>query len=72
MDVQATKLKLLKFILENENSDFIARLAEFIRKEEGDFWNDLSEVEQKEIIQGIEELDEGKRIEYDSFLKKIS
>ena len=72
MDIQTTKLKLLKIILENENSEFIQRVADFVKKEKKDIWNELSSFEQKEIIQGIKDLDNGKRISYESFLKKIS
>ena len=72
MDIQTTKLALLKLILENENAEFIQRLAEFVSKEKPDFWDDLSPSDQKEIKKGIEELDKGKRVPYQSFLKKIS
>lgn len=72
MDIQTTKLELLKTILENEDSEFIQRIADFVKKEKTDFWNELSPSEQKEIKKGIEDLDNGKRVSYDSFLKKIS
>ncbi|MBZ9728906.1 hypothetical protein LB467_04340 [Salegentibacter sp. JZCK2] len=72
MDIQTTKLKLLKTILENENSEFIQKVADFVQKESSDFWDELNEIEQKEIKQGIEDLDRGKRVSYESFLKKIS
>ncbi|MGV8992953.1 MAG: hypothetical protein ACOH1O_02540 [Flavobacterium sp.] len=65
-------MKLIKAILEDENSEFIQRVADFVQKEKKDFWSELSLAEQKEIKRGIEELDEGKRISYESFLKKIS
>ncbi|TVZ28131.1 hypothetical protein JM83_3235 [Gillisia sp. Hel_I_86] len=72
MDIQTTKLELLKTILETENTDFIQRVADFVKKEKVDFWDELSLSEQSEIKQGIEELDKGKRVSYKSFLKKIS
>lgn len=72
MDIRTTKLELLKTILETENTDFIQRLADFVKKEKVDFWNELSLSEQSEIKQGIEELNKGKRVSYESFLKKIS
>lgn len=72
MDIQATKLELLKIILENENSEFIQRVSDFVKNEKKDFWHELSLSEQKEIKKGIEDLDKGKRISYESFLKKIS
>ena len=72
MDIRTTKLELLKTILETENNDFIQRVADFVKKEKVDFWDELTLTEQTEIKQGIEELDNGKRISYESFLKKIS
>ena len=65
MDIQATKLELLNGILENENSDFV-------KNEKIDFWDELSISEQKEIKKGLKDLNNGKRISYESFLEKIS
>tara|TARA_R110002124_G_C8761073_1_gene499141 strand:- start:503 stop:721 length:219 start_codon:yes stop_codon:yes gene_type:complete len=72
MDIQSTKIELVKTILAIENNDFIQKVAEFIKKEKADFWTELSIAEQNEIREGINELDKGKRVSYDSFLKKIS
>lgn len=72
MDIRTTKLELLKTILENENSEFIQRVADFVKNEKTDFWDELSLSEQKEIKEGIEELEKGKKVSYKSFLKKIS
>ena len=72
MDIKTTKIELVKAILEIDNNEFIQRVADFINKEKVDFWNELSSSEQKEIKQGIQELDQGKKVSYDSFLKKIS
>ena len=43
-----------------------------MENEKADFWTELSVTEQNEIREGINELDKGKRVSYDSFLKKIS
>ncbi len=72
MDIQTTKLELLKIILENENSEFIQRVSDYVKKEKKDFWNELNLSEQKEIKKGIEDLNKGKRVSYESFLNKIS
>jgi hypothetical protein len=72
MDIRTTKLELLKTILENENFEFIQRVAEFVKKEQIDFWDELSLSEQKEIKKGVAELDQGKRVSYESFIEKIS
>lgn len=72
MDIQSTKIELVKTILAIDNNDFIQKVAEFIKNEKVDFWTELSISEQNEIREGINELDKGKRVSYDSFLKKIS
>ena len=72
MDIQSTKIEIVKTILAIENSDFIQKVADFINKEQIDFWNELSTTQQNEIKKGIDELNQGKRVSYDSVLKKIS
>ena len=73
MNIQTTKIELVKMILNIENYEFIQKVTDFIKKnEKTDFWDDLSLSEQKEIKQGIEELDNGERIAYKDFLEKIS
>ncbi len=72
MDIQSTKIELVKTILAIENIEFIQRVADFINNEKIDFWHELSISEQNEIKKGIDDLNVGKRVSYDSFLKKIS
>lgn len=72
MDIKTAKLELLKTILETENTDFIQKIADFVKKEKNDFWEELTLSEQSEIKNGIEELEKGKRVSYETYLKKIS
>ncbi len=73
MNIQTTKIELVKMILNIENYEFIQKVTDFIKVNgDADFWDDLSLSEQKEIRDGIEELDKGDRVAYSEFLKKIS
>ena len=72
MDIQSSKIELVKKILNIDNIDVIQKVTAFINKENADFWNELSLEEQSEIKKGIQDLDNGLRIEYSEFLKKIS
>ena len=73
MDIQTTKIELVKMILNIENIEFIRKVKYFIKKNaKTDFWDDMSMSEQKEIKRGIAELDKGERIAYNEFLTKIS
>jgi hypothetical protein len=72
MDIQSSKIELVKIILNIENDKLIEKITEFIQKEKVDFWDELSATQQEEIENGIAELNKGKRIEFNDFLKKIS
>jgi len=63
--MQITKFELIETILDQVNSNCV-------KKEKVDFWEEISLTDQSEIRNGIEELDKGKRVLYESFLKKIS
>jgi hypothetical protein len=72
MDIQTSKIELVKLILNIENDQFIEKITAFIQNEKADFWSELSTAEQKEIEKGLKQLDEGKRVSFNDFLKKIS
>ena len=72
MDIRTSKIELVKMILNIENDKFIEKITEFVQKEKIDFWNELSLSEQKQIEKGIKQLNKGKRVEFNDFLKKIS
>lgn len=73
MSLNASKIELVKMILDLNNPAFIDRISDFIKENKSaDFWEELTNSEQDEIKKGIRELDEGKRITYHEFLKKIS
>jgi hypothetical protein len=72
MDIEASKIELVKIILNINNDRFIQKVADFINNEKSDFWNDLSTNEQAEIKKGIEQLNKGKRVPFKDVLKKIS
>lgn len=72
MDIKTSKIELVKMILNIENDRFINKITDFIKKEKDDFWNELSEADQQEILEALEQLDSGKKVTYADFLKKIS
>lgn len=72
MDIETSKIALVKLILNIENDTFIKKVTDFINNEKADFWNELTAAEQTEIKDGINQLNQGKRISYKEVLKKIS
>ena len=72
MDIQTSKLELVKLIINIDNQKIIDKLIRVLKSGEEDFWLELSEQERKEIELGIKQLDSGQRISFDDFIKKVS
>lgn len=72
MDIQASKIELVKMILDLEDSKLIEKVRKLITKENKDFYTELSEDQKLEIQFGIEQLDRGEKVSWDDVLKKIS
>lgn len=72
MDIETSKIELVKIILNIDNDRFIKKVTDFINNEKSDFWNELSANEQAEIKKGIEQLDKGKKVSFKDVIKKIS
>ena len=71
MNLQAEKIELVKMLLDTENPEIIESIKNIFKKENTtDFWDELSLSEQSEIKQGIEELNKGKRVSFESFMQK--
>ena len=72
MNLQTTKLELIKLILSIDNPKLIEKVANYLYNESGDFWNELTEEQKTEIKLGMKQIDEGKSSSWDDFLKKVS
>ena len=72
MDLQASKLELVKLIVNIDNGKVIDKILRVLKSEQEDFWLELSEIEKEEIQIGIKQLDSGNRISIDDFLARVS
>jgi len=72
MDTQASKIELAKLILELEDPKLINKIRELLLDESSRFRKSLTEEEKEEIELGLEHLNQGERISFEDFLKKVS
>ncbi len=71
MNIQAEKLEIVRMILDTENPQIISSIKQlFSSYRESDFWHNLSELQQREIIEGIEEVENNEVVDYEVFIKK--
>lgn len=72
MDLQTSKLELVKLIVNIDNQKIIDKILKVLKSDQEDFWLELTPQEKEEIRTGIEQLDAGHRTSLDEFLKKVS
>jgi len=72
MDLQSSKLELVRLILKIDNQETISKLTTMLKEQEQDFWNELSDQQKEEIKIGINQLDDGQRISQEEFISKHS
>lgn len=72
MDLQTSKVELVKMILNIENQSVLDKIMHLLKSEKSDFWRDLSQNERKNIQLGINQLNKGEGIELKDFVKKVS
>jgi len=72
MDVQATKLELMKLLLNTQQEQVLHRIKEIFEQEEGiDFWDELTAEDQAAINEGIEQPDKGRHVSHESVREDI-
>ncbi len=70
MDIQAEKYSLIEYITQIKDVSLIEKLKEFVKANESDFWNDLTEDQIQEIRKGMEELDNGQKFDYEEVMSR--
>ena len=70
MNIQTRKLNIIQYLSHTANAPVIKMIESIIKKEDVDFWNELTSSEKKEILAGIEELDKGDKVDYHKFMAK--
>ncbi|WP_116787085.1 hypothetical protein [Flavobacterium psychrotrophum] len=72
MDIQASKIELVKMILDLEDSKLIEKVRNLLTKEKKDFYDEFTEDQKLEIQYGIEQLDRGEKVPWEEVYKRIS
>jgi uncharacterized protein YehS (DUF1456 family) len=70
MDIQLEKIELIKLLAETENPSIIEDIKKIFQREKKDWWDELSDYQQSEILQGLKEADAGEIAPYENFMEK--
>lgn len=69
MDISATKLDLIQWLIQLNDEKIINKI-QALQAEDSDFWNELSEPLKLEIKKGLLELEAGQKHDYESIVAK--
>jgi len=71
MDIHVEKIELAKLLLNTNNPSIIQAIKTIFKKSEmNDFWDTLSNTQQKEIQEASQEIKNGQVSDYDKFIAK--
>ena len=72
MDTQALKSELVKSILATESKELLDKLWNVLKKEDKDFWLELSDAQKREVEIGLRQIENGETEDWEDFLKRIA
>ena len=71
MNIQAEKLELVRMILDTDNPNILSAVKQmFTDSKKIDFWDNLTQSQQDEILKGIEEVENDETVNYEQFIAK--
>jgi predicted transcriptional regulator len=71
MDVKATKLELVKMILDTEEESTLEQVKMILEESQNDWWDAIGDNEKAAIDEGISQLDRGEGIPHEEAMKKM-
>ena len=71
MDIQAEKLSLVKAILDIDDAGLINKVKKLLKKNEHDWFDDLTEEQQQGVLRGLEQADRGETITHEEAVARL-
>ncbi len=72
MNLQTKKLELVQLILNTERPSILEKVEALLKKDKvTDWWDEISEAEQKAIEKGVTEAESGKLIPHEEVMKEV-
>lgn len=72
MDIRALKIELVKQILESESKELLDKIHSALKREEKDFWNELTADQKEEVEIGRRQVRNGETEDWESVRERLS
>jgi len=71
MNLQAKKLELVQLILNASKPLTLKKVEEVLKRQEPDWWDEISDAERQSIKKGLAEADRGELVPHEEVMKEI-
>lgn len=69
MDIQLEKLELIKLLADTEDPAILKSIRKIFKKEQKDWWDDLTVEQKEEIEEGERQIERGEFVLYEDMMK---
>ncbi len=71
VSLETRKFSIIEQLVGIQDETIILQIENLVQDNPTDWWDDLTEEQQVSIRKGVQQLDEGKSIEYQEFISKF-
>lgn len=71
MNIETTKLELMHLLLQTQKESLLKKLKAVFEEEQSDWWDEISENEQKEIELGLKQADNNELTDNTEVMKRF-
>ncbi len=71
VSLETRKFSIIEQLVGIQDETIILQIENLVQDHPTDWWDDLTEEQQVSIRKGVQQLDEGKSIEYQEFISKF-
>jgi len=72
MDIQLEKLNLIKWLTDVQEPSVIERFIALKNDQQADWWDQISDDEKAEIVEGLEQADNGEAVPHEIVMAKYN
>lgn len=70
VSLETRKFSIIEQLVGIQDEVIILQIENLVQNDTGDWWDDLTEAQQASIHRGVQQLDEGKSVDYQEFISK--
>lgn len=71
VSLETRKFSIIEQLVGIQDEVIILQIENLVQDNPGDWWDDLTEAQQASIHRGVQQLDEGKSVDYRKFIGKF-